>query len=313
MIHKIAGLHHIRAIASSAQRNYEFYTKLIGLRLVKKTVNVDDPRAYHLYYGNKTGDPGTLLSILSWENIGPGYPGTGMATEISFSVPPGSLGSWKKRLEGFNAGYGEKDEGFGEEILHCSDPDGLIFNLVISGREDTRQGWHGDEVPEAMAVKGLHSISLTVKSTEETAHILTSVFGYALADRKGNKSRFVTDAATDANIIDLIEIPDGPNGYVAGGTVHHVAFRVNSEESLAFFHEKILSEGMNITPKSDIAYFSSFYFREPGGVLFELASDKPGLTVDETVEELGSHLKLPARLEYMRDKLEHILPPLHSR
>ena len=313
MIHKIAGLHHIRAIASSTQRNYEFYTKLLGLRLVKKTVNVDDPLAYHLYYGNKMGDPGTLLSILSWENIGPGYPGTGMATEISFSVPPGSLEYWEKRLHRFNAGYGKKGEGFGEEALHCSDPDGLKFNLVIPAREDTRLGWHKGDVPEAMAIKGLHSISLTVKSTERTAQILTDLFGYVLADRKDNQSRFVTDAAADANIIDLIEMPDGPDGYVAGGTVHHVAFRVNSEEGLAFFREKILSQGMNITPKSDITYFSSFYFREPGGVLFELASEEPGLTVDETVEELGSHLKLPVRLEHMRDKLEHILPPLHSR
>jgi len=313
MNHKITGLHHVRAIASSAQRNYEFYTKLIGLKLVKQTVNVNDPGAYHLYYGNRTGDPGTLLSILPWENIGAGYTGTGMATELSFSVPAGSLGSWKKRLERFNARYGEEHEGFGEECLHCSDPDGLKFNLVISGREDTRQAWYGDEVPEDMAVKGLHSVSLMVKSIDGTAKILTDIFGYALADRKGNKSRFVTDAAADANIIDLVEIPDGPDGYVAGGTIHHAAFRVNSEEALIFFREKILSQGLSITPKTDISYFSSFYFREPGGILFELASDKPGLTVDESVEELGSHLKLPARLEYMRDKLENILPSLYSR
>jgi glyoxalase family protein len=313
MNHRIAGLHHITAIASSVQRNYEFYTKLMGLRLVKQTVNMDDPGAYHLYYGNKTGDPGTILSILPWENIGPGYDGTGMATEISFSVPAGSLGSWKKRLDRYNARYGETHDGFGEEILHCSDPDGLKFNLVISGREDTRQGWHGGEVPAEMAIKGLHSISLMVKGIEKTAQILTNVLGYALADRKGNKSRFVTDAASDANIIDLVEMPDGPVGYVAGGTVHSVAFRVNSEEALTFFRGRLLSQGMSITPKTDITYFSSFYFREPGGALFELSSDKPGLAVDETVEELGSNLKLPARWESMRDKLEHILPPLHSR
>jgi glyoxalase family protein len=310
MNHRIAGLHHITAIASSVQRNYEFYTKMIGLRLVKRTVNTDDPGAYHLYYGNKTGDPGTILSILPWENIGPGYDGTGMATEISFSVPPGSLGSWKERLERYNPRFGEKNEGFGEETLHCSDPDGLKFNLVVAGREDTRQGWHGGEVPEGMAVKGLHSISLIVQDAEKTAQVLTSVFGYTLADRKGSKSRFVTDAAEDANIIDLVEMPDGPVGYVAGGTVHHVSFRVNSDEALAIFRGKLLSQGFSITPKTDVTYFSSFYFREPGGALFELSSDKPGLTVDETVEELGSQLKLPARLEYMRDKLEDILPPL---
>ena len=309
MNYTIAGLHHIRTIAGSAQRNYEFYTKLIGLRLVKRTINIDDPAAYHLYYGNRTGDPGTLLSILPWENIGAGYVGTGMATEISFSVPPGSLGSWKERLLPYNARYGEKDE----EILYFNDPDGLNLNLITSGEKDTRQGWYGDGIPEAMAIKGLHSVSLAVKSIEETAWILTDIFGYSLIDRKGNKSRFITDATENANIIDLVEMPDGPAGYVAGGTVHHVAFRVSSESALGFFREKILSHGLSITPKTDAVYFSSFYFREPGGILFELASDTPGLTTDETVEELGSHLKLPARFEYMRDKLEDVLPPLPDR
>jgi len=309
MNHPIGGLHHIRTIAGSAQRNYEFYTKLLGLRLVKRTINIDDPGAYHLYYGNGTGDPGTLLSILPWENIGPGYVGTGMATEISFSVPPGSLGSWKKRLQPYNAVYAEKNEGFGEEILRCSDPDGLKINLVTSIGEDPRQGWQG-EVPEAMSIKGLHSVSLTVKNAKGTALILTDVFGYSLADQKDNKSRFVTDAAENANIIDLVEMPDGPAGYVAGGTVHHVAFRVSSDDALGFLREKVLSHGLNITPKTDAVYFSSFYFREPGGTLFELASDTPGLTADETVEQLGSQLKLPARFEYMRDKLENALPSL---
>jgi len=310
MNYTIAGLHHIRAIACSAQRNYEFYTKLLGLRLVKKTINVDDPEAYHLYYGNGTGDPGTLLSVLSWENIGSGYAGTGMATETSFSVPAGSLGSWKERLERFNTLYDEKHNEFEEEYLHCTDPDGLKFNLLVPGREDTRRGWQGNGVSGAMAIKGLHSVLLAVKSTERTAQILTDIFDYTLVDRKGNKIRFVTEAAAHANIIDLIEMPEGPTGYVAGGTVHHVALYVNSEEALAFFRERILSQGMTITPKTDVAYFSSFYFREPGGILFELASDKPGLAVDETLEELGSHLKLPAQFEPMRDKLEHILPPL---
>jgi glyoxalase family protein len=228
-------------------------------------------------------------------------------------VPPGSLGSWKERLLLYNATYGEKEEWFGEEILHCSDPDGLKINLVIPGDKDPRQGWHGSEVPEAMAIKGLHSVLLAVNNMERTAQILTNIFGYSLAGRKGNKSRFVTGAVANANIIDLVEIPGGPAGYVAGGTAHHVAFRVNSENALSFFREKFLSHGFSITPKTDAVYFSSFYFREPGGILFELASDTPGLTTDETLDELGSHLKLPARFEYMRDKLENILPPLPDR
>lgn len=233
-----------------------------------------------------------------------------MATEVSFSVPPGSLQAWKERLHGYNARYGGEEDGFGEEVLHCCDPDGLNFNMVVADEKDTRQGWSNGDIPDAMAVKGLHSVSLMVKNMERTAQVLTDIFGYTLVDRKANKSRFATGAAASANIIDLVEEPDGPDGYVAGGTIHHVALRVKSNETLNYFRERILSRGFNITPKTDMAYFSSFYFREPGGVLFELASDDPGFTADETVEELGTQLKLPARLEYMRDKLEHNLPPL---
>lgn len=310
MNHRIAGLHHVTAIASSAKQNFEFYSKLLGLRLVKKTINPDYPRAYHLYYGNEAGDPGTIFSVLPWENIGPGYAGTGMITDISFSVPEGSLEFWKRRLNGYKARYGEKNERFGEEFVSCIDPDGLPFNLIVSDRQDTRQGWQGHEVSGAMAVKGLHGITLMVKNIEQTSHILIDVFGYSLADRQGNKSRFITDAAAGANIIDLVEEPGGPAGYVAGGAVHYAAFRVNGDEAMSFFREKILAHGLSLTRRTDMVYFSSFYFREPGGILFELASDKPGFTVDETVEELGSHLKLPSRFEYMRDKLENILPPL---
>lgn len=307
MNQRIAGLHHITAIASSLQQNYEFYSKLLGLRLVKKTINTDYPKAYRLYYGNKTGDPGTILSVLPWENIGAGYPGTGMITEISFSVPSGSLEFWKKRLEHYDAGYSDN---FGEELLHATDPDGLGFNLVVPGNNDTRQGRHANEITEAVAIKGLHSITLTVKNIEKTAQILTKILGYSLTEQSGNRSRFFTNAATGANIIDLIEEPDGNAGYIAGGTVHYAAFRVDSKQALDFFREQILANGISITPRADADYFSSFYFREPGGILFEIASDMPGFTLDETVEELGSQLKLPARMEHMRDKLENILPPL---
>lgn len=310
MNHTIAGLHHIRSIASSAQRNHAFYTKLLGLRLVKRTVNADDPSAYHLYYGNEAGAPGTLLSVLSWEHIGRGYTGAGMATELSFSVPPDSLGAWEKRFQQFRIYFEHLYNVFGEEYLHCSDTDGLSFNLVMSDGTDDRLGWQGGGVPVSMAIKGLYSVSLAVKNAARTLQTLTDVFGYTLTGQYGNKSRLITYAAPNANIIDVIEMPDEQGGYVAGGTIHHVAFLVNSEAAMIFFREKLLSKGLSITPKSDVAYFSSFYFREPGGILFELASGKPGLTVDESVNELGSRLMLPDRLEHMREKLETTLPLL---
>src|SRR6186713_284590 len=215
MNYKIAGLHHIRSIASSALRNHEFYTKLLGLRLVKRTVNVDDPSAYHLYYGNQAGDPGSLLSVLCWENIGPGYTGTGMARDISFSVPADCLGSWIKRFRQFRIDFEHGYNSFGEEYLRSNDPDGLSFNLVTSGRKDTRLGWQHNDIPLSMAIKGLHSVSLAVKNTESTAQTLIDIFGYSLSRQHGDNSRFITDAVSNANIIDLVEIPNGPDGYVA--------------------------------------------------------------------------------------------------
>lgn len=308
----ILGLHHITAIAGDAQRNYDFYTKVLGLRLVKKTVNFDDPGTYHFYYGNETGTPGTILTFFPWARVKPGQAGTGMATHIDYSVPAGSLEFWNDRLEQNRVHHDEPAEKFGEQYLSFTDPDGLQLNLVVPSTTDDRTAWITDEVKEDTAIKGFHGVTLTLKNIEATAAILTDIFGYKLLKQEGNVYRYVTDAVDNAAIVDLVEMPDGVPGIVAGGANHHVAFRVKNDDILMRFREKVVARGLYITEKIDRNYFYSLYFREPGGVLFEIASDNPGFATDETVSELGTHLMLPPQYEGERKTIEMVLPKLEQ-
>ena len=309
MKNTIAGIHHITAIAGNAQRNYDFYTKVLGLRMVKRTVNFDDPGTYHFYYGNQAGAPGTILTFFPWEGIVGGRPGTGMATEIGYSVAAGSLDFWTERLKAYN--LKPQSQRFGETVLPFQDPDGLNIDLIVPQQPDTREPWTTAEVKADAATKGFHSVTLTLKSIAPTASILTDVFGYELKGQEGNRYRFVTDAIPTASIVDLVEAPNEARGINGGGTNHHVAFRVSNEEVQMAFREKILSRGLHITPKINRDYFFSLYFREPGGVLFELATDNPGFTVDEPLDQLGSHLQLPVQYESMREKIEESLPTIN--
>ena len=311
MENKILGLHHITAIAMSAQRNYQFYTKVLGLRFVKKTVNFDDPKTYHLYYGNEQGAPGTILTFFPWEGARPGRPGPGMATEIGYSVPEGSLEFWQERFERHKIKFKKPAERFGERYLFFEDPDGLQIKLIIPVEADNRKAWVTDEVDETVATKGFHSITLTLQRIEGTAEILTEVFSYKYQGQENGRHRFITDAMEGANIVDLVESPLERPGYVAGGTNHHVAFRVKDDDILMGFREKVESRGLDITDKIDRNYFFSLYFREPGGVIFELASNNPGFMVDEPLNELGTHLKLPPQYEPLRGQLEQALTPLN--
>jgi glyoxalase family protein len=311
MENKILGLHHITAIAGDAQRNYDFYTKTLGLRLVKKTVNFDDPHTYHFYFGNEIGMPGTILTFFPWKGIGKGRIGAGMATDIGFSVPEGSLGSWKERFEKLGTYHDTIDERFGEKYLSFQDPDGLRLNLIETKHKDDRKGWETSEVKTDTAIKGFHTVTLTLININATAAILTEVFGYKLVDQKDNLYRYQTPAVENAAIVDLLESPRTGTGVNAGGTNHHVAFRVKNEEIQMAFREKILERGLNITEKIDRDYFFSLYFREPGGVLFEIATENPGFITDETEEELGSKLKLPKQYEGFRKKIEVGLPEIN--
>jgi glyoxalase family protein len=310
MENKVLGLHHITAISGGAQRNYDFYTRILGLRLVKKTVNFDDPGTYHFYYGDETGTPGSILTFFPWEGVRKGSPGTGMATEIGYSVPKESLDFWSDRFRAQKVKQGPVTERFGEQVLPFEDPDGLLLSLIVPAAADDRKPWTTAEVSAAVAAKGFHSIVLTVRNSAATARVLTDVLGYRLLSQEGNRYRFATDAIGSANIVDLVEEPSGHNGIVAGGTNHHVAFRVKDDNILMEVREKVRSAGLSITEKIDRNYFYSLYFREPGGVLFELASDNPGFATDESVAELGTHLMLPPQYEPMRKRIEGVLPAL---
>ncbi|NHA04202.1 ring-cleaving dioxygenase [Mucilaginibacter sp. HC2] len=310
MENTINGIHHITAIAGNAKKNYDFYTRVLGLRLVKKTVNFDDPQTYHLYYGDKLGTPGTILTFFPWEGITAGRRGARQATEIGYSVPEGSLDFWLKRLEANNVLYNKPAEKFGEQYLTLLDPDGLKLELIVPKTADSRLPWETAEVKAENATRGFHNITITTNKMDATAKILTDVFGYKLLEQHVNRFRFVTDAVDNAAIVDLVEVAGEVAGHVAGGSVHHVAFRVKNEEILMQYREKIAALGLHITDKIDRNYFYSLYFREPGGVLFELATDNPGFSVDEPVDQLGSGLKLPAQYENIREDLEKSLPSL---
>ena len=310
MENKILGIHHITAIAGNAKRNYEFYTKVLGLRFVKKTVNFDDPGTYHFYFGDEVGTPGTILTFFPWEGVSKGKQGTGMATDIGYAVPDKSLDFWTDRFKKLDVKITGSGTRFGESYLSIEDPDGLPLTLVVPASGDERKPWETKEVNEEVATRGFHSITLSLQSVTETSRILTDILGYTLEKQEGNRYRHVTNAVSGASTVDLLEDTGAGRAINAGGTIHHVAFRVKDEEVLMAYREKILSRGLNITPKIDRNYFFSLYFREPGGVLFELATDNPGFDVDEPVNELGTHLKLPAQYEGRRTEIEKVLPAL---
>ncbi|WP_322973756.1 ring-cleaving dioxygenase [Pedobacter sp. MR2016-24] len=310
MSNSILGLHHITAIAGNAQQNFDFYTRILGLRLVKKTVNFDDPGTYHLYYGDESGAAGTILTFFPWEGIGQGTEGVGMATEIGYAVPEGSLDFWLERFKENKVVTGEIAQRFGETILPFKDPDGLSLSLIIPEKADTRTPWETDTVKKEIATSGFHSTTLSLQKIDETAKVLTDIFGYSLVSQEGNRYRFITDTVETASIVDILELPDGTRGRNAAGTNHHVAFRVKDEAAQMEFREKILSKNLQITPKIDRDYFFSLYFREPGGVLFEIATENPGFTADEPLNELGTHLMLPHQHAHLRDDLEKLLPKL---
>jgi glyoxalase family protein len=310
MENKILGLHHITAIAGDAKRNFDFYTKVLGLRFIKKTVNFDDPHTYHFYFGDEQGTPGTILTFFPWgERVKQGRRGAGMATEIGYAVPAGSLDFWIRRLEANKVRFEAPAERFGAPFISFLDPDGLKLELIESPA-DQRKPFETADVKAAAATRGFFNTTLTLNDVQPTAKVLTDILGYRLVDQQENRFRYATDTVDTANIIDLVELPNASRGIGAGGTVHHIAFRVKDDETQMAFHDKIYAAGLHITPQIDRNYFHSLYFREPGGVLFEIATDNPGFTVDEPLEELGKNLKLPAQYEPYREEISRHLVQL---
>lgn len=301
----ISGLHHITAIASNPQKNVDFYTQVLGLRLVKKTINFDAPDVYHLYYGNESGAPGTILTFFPFQGIQKGRKGKGQLTSIAFSIAEESLGFWLDRLVTLNIPFKGPLNRFDEKVITFEDPDGLGLELCTN-KNDTRQGFAFQE----NAIKGFYGVTLMEECYEKTAHLLTSQMDHILVGEESNRFRFAAPNKK-GEYVDILCSPDALLGVPGYGTVHHVAFATSDMITQDDARKKLIKYGLNATPIIDREYFHSIYFREPGGVLFEIATLQPGFTVDEPIEHLGESLKLPPWEEPNRARIEKILPPIH--
>jgi len=306
---KTSGLHHVTAIGGDPQRNADFYLRTLGLRLVKTTVNFDDPGTYHLYYGDASGRPGTLMTFFPWPDAPSGHIGTGQATTTSFSVPPDSIGWWKDHLAAAGITTGRIANRDGEDVLAFRDPDGLQLALVAHPQGDPRDPWDNAHVPAEHAIRGLHSVTLTVAEDEATAEMFGDL-GLTFAAQDSNRLRFTAGAGGPGATVDVLVTPGAPRGLVAAGTVHHVAWRAPDEDSQAAWRAELVDRGVDVTSILDRQYFRSIYFREPGGTLLEIATDQPGFAIDEPLLELGRALKLPPWLEPDREQIERALPKL---
>ena len=305
----VLGIHHVTAITADAQANIDFYAGVLGLRLVKVTVNFDDPASYHLYYGDEFGHPGSIITFFAWPGAAQGRIGPPQVAVTSFSVPAGSLDYWAHRLDSLGIATREPVERFGEMILPFADPDGLELELVdVLG--DARPPWASSPVPARHAIRGFHGVTLAEEGNEQTAGLLTEQLGFTPVKDQDARFRYQVGAGGPGAIVDVLCVPDGQPGRMGSGTVHHVAWRTPDDAGQTAWREHLATAGLNVTPVRDRVYFHSIYFREPGGVLFEIATDAPGFTVDETPEKLGSHLRLPPWLERLRPHIAQTLPRL---
>ncbi len=300
-------IHHVTAISGAAERNLDFYTRVLGLRLVKKTVNFDDPGTYHLYYGDAHGTPGTILTFFPWAHAAPGRLGSGETQETAFRVPLAAIGYWMHRLvEQGVAPTAEKR--FGATVLTFADPDGMRFALVGVAGAENEPAWNGSDISEH-AIRGFHGVTLLVGKAAPTAAILNAL-GFRETAREGALRRLSSDAPLGGHV-DLREAGDFPRGRLGRGSVHHIAFRAADDAAQAAMAQRLVADhGLQVTEQKDRNYFRSVYFREPGGVLFEIATDQPGFAVDEPAATLGQALKLQRFLEPRRGEIEAKLPPL---
>jgi catechol 2,3-dioxygenase-like lactoylglutathione lyase family enzyme len=305
----IAGIHHVTAITADAQKNIDFYCGLLGLRLVKLTVNFDDPGSYHLYYGDELGRPGTILTFFAWAGAYRGRIGAPQVSVTAFAVPAGALDYWTKRFKERSIQM-RSTERFGQQVIGFSDPDALALELIAVA-QPKGQPWAAGPIPVEHAIAGFHGVTISEEGYESTARLLTDVMGFKAAGEEQNRFRYRADEGDGiGSIVDLLCVPDGRRGEMGAGVVHHVAFRTPDDAQQRAWQKQIAGLGLNVSPIMDRTYFHSIYYREPGGVLFEIATDNPGFTADEPAEQLGSKLKLPAWLERDRAQIEPLLPPL---
>lgn len=306
----IDGIHHITAIAGDPQENINFYINVLGLRFIKKTVNFDDPHTYHFYFGNEVGSPGTILTFFPWTSGGiKGRRGVGQIITISFSVPQNALSYWIERLKKFNFHPSDIFKKFGEDAILFEDYDGFQLEL-ISSKKELREGWNNGDVPSKFSIRGFHGAVLFEESSERTAELLTKFLGFRKMGEEEDKIRFECGKGGAGTYVDIYLNPNSQPGRMGVGAVHHIAWRVKNDDEQIKIQSNLLDEGYNVTDIVDRNYFHSIYFREPGNILFEVATDPPGFLIDEKKEELGTHLKLPAWLEGRRSEIEGSLPQI---
>lgn len=311
---QLPGIHHITAICGDPQRNLDFYTGLLGLRLVKKTVNFDDPGTYHLYYGDGLGSPGTIMTFFAWllppMVTGQGRQGAGQVTATPFWIAPSSLDFWIDRLAAAGVDFDGPQERFDEKVISLRDPDRLPLELVARPGDTLRAPWREGPVATEHAIRGFAGATLCSTMADVTARLLSETMGLRKVGQEGARLRFQVGEGSDAAMIDLYCQPEVDAGRMGIGAVHHIAWRTPSGETQEAWRQALATIGLNVTPVRDRNYFTSIYYREPGGVLFEIATDLPGFTADESPEALGTDLKLPDWLEPRRNWIEAQLPEL---
>lgn len=301
------GIHHVTAIASDPQRNVDFYTRTLGLRMVKQTVNFDAPHIWHLYYGDENGSPSSILTFFPWPGVARGREGAGLTTATSFSIPRESIAFWQQRSKSLGLDVVALETRFDSEVLTLRDPDGMRVELVGTD-SDLRSGWDGvSSIPQEHAIRGLHSVTLSERELDPTGYMLTEVLGMDFGSDQAGAAKFnMGVGGSGAQVEVLAGVQD--RGLQAGGIVHHVAFSAPDLPTMELWQQALLDRGVQVTQVMDRQYFKSIYFREPGGVLFEIATDDPGFEIDEPLLELGKSLKLPPWLEPSRDQIQASLP-----
>jgi catechol 2,3-dioxygenase-like lactoylglutathione lyase family enzyme len=312
MTMQVHGIHHVTAIAGDPQANADFYTGVLGLHLVKVTVNYDDPHTYHLYYGDEQGRPGTILTFFPWPGAPRGRPGTGQVTVTAFAIPEGSLGFWVDRLKAHKVDCTGPTHRFDAEVLALRDPDGLQLELVTGAGGPGSTSRRDDAILRAHAIQRFHGVTVAVEGYERTAGLLTGTLGLRDVGAAGSRFRYAVGEGDTQSFVDLFCLPSGTRGRVAVGTIHHIAWRTPDGEAQRAWRTELARLGYDVTPIVDRTYFQSIYFREPGRVLFEIATDLPGFALDEPADQLGGRLTLPSWLEATRPDLARALPVLRG-
>lgn len=308
------GIHHITSIASDPKENLRFYTRDLGLRFVKRTVNFDDPATYHFYFGDESGTPGSIMTFFPWPGVKRGRHGTGQAEEVGYAVPKSSIGWWLDWLKTRGLPHEGPNHRFDETVIALSDPDGHLVEIVGTDWANSLPGFASADIPAKHAIRGFSGVCLWLRDSAATKTVLSEVFGFVEGGRDAGRLRLVA-AGSDSGpgrTIDIREVGDYPAGGLGAGIVHHIAFRAASDQQQAELAQLARGHSRQVTPLIDRTYFRSVYFREPGGVLLEIATDAPGFTIDEPLESLGETLKLPPQYEPQRDRIAEVLPSLEG-